>query len=190
MPLKPPADATQRSMAGSIAAIWPAGRAADRRARVDRRRHSAWSFLYGGVRPRRRQGRRDGDHNRTFPDWHEPRVLYLALGIVLMSCADALFTLNLLAAGGQELNVVMRMLLASDVEHFLWAKIGVTGLSVIPLVIAARRHVLGWLRVERFLQFFCAGYAALMVYEIYLLGWHATDLAAESVDTLLLWVAG
>lgn len=176
--------------AGTVAAGHDPRHPAERRHRPERRRHSAWSFVYGGFRPRRRHCRREGDHNRTYPDWHESRVLYLALGIMLMSCADALFTLNLLAAGGEELNVIMRALLASDVQHFLWAKIGMTGFSVVPLVVAARRQVLGWLPVERVLQFFCGGYALLIVYEIYLLGWLATRTGTETFEQLMLWVAG
>jgi hypothetical protein len=149
-----------------------------------------WSFIYGGFRPRRRHGRRQGDHDLTFPDWHEPRLLYLALAIVLMSCADALFTLNLLAAGGKELNGFMRALLESGADYFVWMKIGITSVAVIPLVVAARRHLLGWFPVVRILQAICAGYVLLMVYEVYLLGWHATRFGPQTVDQLTLWVAG
>ena len=37
----------------------------------ERRSHSFWSFTYGSFRPRRRQGRRDGDHERVFLDWND-----------------------------------------------------------------------------------------------------------------------
>ncbi len=186
-PVKPP---RRRSALPEAAVETPAGGLPERRVQRDRRRHSLGSFFYGGFRPRRRHGRRQGDHNLTFPDWHEPRLLFLAVAIVLMSCADALFTLKLLAAGGSELNGFMRALLASDADHFVWVKIGITCVAVIPLVIAARRHLLGWFPVVRVLQFFCAGYALLMVYEIYLLGWQATRVGPQTVDQLMLWVAG
>ena len=137
-----------------------------------RRYHSLWSFLYGGVRPRRRAGRRSTDHELIFLDWHEPRVLYLVLAILLMSCTDALFTLNLLAIGGEELNAVMDALIRTDIETFLYVKIGVTAACVMLLAFAARRHFMGRLPVVRLLQGFCAGYAALIVYEIYLLSSH------------------
>jgi hypothetical protein len=146
--------------------------------------------MYGGVRPRRRNGRRDGDDHRVFFDWHEPRVLYLALAILLMSCADALFTLNLLAVGGEELNVVMRVLLGHDARWFLWAKIGLTGLSIIVLVVMARRLFLGRLPVLWLLRVFVVGYLALMGWEIYLLGWHATSVGEQAVDDFALWVSG
>ena len=135
---------------------------------AERRSHSAWSFAYGSFRPRRRAGRRERDHERVFLDWHEPRVLYLAVAIVLMCCADALFTLNLLAAGAEEMNVLMGALITHDVQHFLVLKIGVTCTSVVLLGVAARRQFLGFISVFRVLQLFCAGYAALIVWELWL----------------------
>ena len=145
--------------------------------RVDERRsHSAWSFAYGSFRPRRRVGRRDHDHDRIFLDWHEPRVLYLALSIVLMCCADALFTLNLMAIGAEEVNALMDNLIAHDVERFLAIKIGVTGGSVILLGVAARRRFLGIIPVYRVLQLFCAGYVVLLLWELWLFAVYATGL--------------
>jgi hypothetical protein len=135
---------------------------------AERRSPSAWSFAYGSFRPRRRAGRRHRDHERVFLDWHEPRVMYLALAIVLMCCADALFTLSLLAEGAQEMNMLMSALITHDVQHFLVLKIGVTCLSVVLLGVAARRQFLGFIPVYRVLQFFCAGYAALIVWEVWL----------------------
>jgi len=142
----------------------------------ERRSHSAWSFAYGSFRPRRRVGRRDGDDDRIFLDWHEPRVLYLSLAIVLMCAADALFTLNLLAIGAEEMNILMAALITHDVERFLALKIGVTGASVVLLGIAARRQFLGVIPVLRVLQFFCVAYAALIVWELWLFTIYVTDL--------------
>ncbi len=141
--------------------------AVERRAN-ERRTHSFWSFTYGSFRPRRRHGRRDGDHERVFLDWHEPRVLYLVLAVVLMSCTDALFTLNLLASGAQEVNVLMNALITHDVKAFLAVKIGSTCLSAVLLAVVARRQFMGFFPVVWLLQFFCAGYALLLVYEIWM----------------------
>lgn len=134
----------------------------------ERRSHSFWSFAYGSFRPRRRQGRRDGDHERVFLDWHEPRVLYLVLAVVLMSCTDALFTLNLLASGAQEINVLMDALITHDVQTFLAVKIGSTGVSAVLLAVVARRQFMGFFPVVRLLQLFCAGYAMLLFYEVWM----------------------
>jgi hypothetical protein len=148
---------------------------AERRA-SERRSHSVWSFAYGSFRPRRRVGRRDGDHERIYLDWHEPRVLYLVLAIVLMCCADALFTLNLMAIGAEEVNALMGTLIARDVEGFLAVKIGVTGISVVLLAFAARRQFLVVIPVFRVLQLFCAGYFVLILWELWLFAVYVTDL--------------
>ncbi len=146
----------------------PGGSVLAERRSDERRSHSFWSFAYGSFRPRRRHGRRDGDHERVFLDWHEPRVLYLVLAVVLMSCTDALFTLNLLAAGAQEINVIMDALIMHDVRTFLAVKIGSTCLSAVLLAVVARRQFLGFFPVVRLLQLFCAGYVFLLVYEVWM----------------------
>lgn len=147
----------------------------DRRV-TERRRHSMWSFTYGSFRPRRRSARREGDQDRIFLDWHEPRVLYIVLAIVLMCCTDALFTLNLLAIGAEEMNALMGTLIIHDVEHFLAVKIGVTCVSVVLLGVAARRQFLGVIPVFRVLQVLCAGYAALIVWELWLFALYIAEL--------------
>jgi len=142
----------------------------------ERRTHSLWSFTYGSFRPRRRVGRRDGDHERIYLDWHEPRVLYLVLAIILMCCADALFTLNLMAIGAEEVNVLMGALIAKDVQQFLTVKIGVTSISVVLLALAARRQFLLIIPVFRVLQLFCAGYLVLILWELWLFSVYVTGL--------------
>jgi hypothetical protein len=144
-------------------------------------------MLYGGFRPRRRQLRRGRDRTLVLLDWHEPRVLYIAIAILLMSCADALFTLNLLAVGGEEVNVFMRSLIRADVQAFLFAKIGLTAVSVVTLVCAAHRDVLGVFSVRSVLKAMCLAYAALLAYELYLLGWEATGVADALLRDALHW---
>lgn len=141
---------------------------AERRQR-ERRRTSLHSFLYGSVNPRRRRGRRAEDHEQVFLDWHEPAVLYLVLGILLMSCADALLTLNLLHLGAREVNRLMDLLIVRDVGAFLAVKIGVTAVAVVVLGIAARRRLLGRLPVMHILKLLAAGYAALLGWELWLM---------------------
>lgn len=136
---------------------------------TDRRTHSLRSFCFGSLQPRRRVGRRDGDEHRIFLDWHEPRVLYLALAILLMSCLDALLTLNILTAGGEELNGFMDWLIKTDPAWFVATKLAITGLGVTLLVIAVNRHFFGLLRVVRIMEAICVGYVLLMVWELSLL---------------------
>ena len=139
------------------------------RRRGERRKQGLKSLSYGGVRPRRRAGRRDGDAQRVFLDWHEPRVLYLALAILLMSCTDALLTLNILEAGGRELNALMDWLIQFNTDWFVATKIAMTGISVVLLALAVNRHFLGRLPVIHLLRVFCFGYAALIGWELFLL---------------------
>ena len=142
----------------------------------DNRRSSFWrSLLYGNFRPRRRSSRREADAHHFYFDWHEPRILFLALGILLLSCIDALFTLNLLHAGATEANVFMARLLEHSIDKFLAVKIFMTAASVVILVAAARRKFIGIFNVEHVLQVCCIGYFAVICYELYLY-WYVFDL--------------
>jgi len=148
----------------------PGGIPTRRKSGVDRRKRPIWSFIYGCFHPRRRSHRREKDHGRLHIDWHDSGLLYLSLAIVLLSCTDALFTLNLLAVGGEELNGFMKVLIEEDVSRFLTVKIAATGIGVIILVAASRYRLLGSLIVKRILQLVCLGYVVLIGYELMLLG--------------------
>ncbi len=158
----------------------------ERRSGDERRSGILRAFLYGNLRPRRRDGRRTEDHHSIIVDWHEPRVLYLALGILLMSCADALFTLNLLSLGAREANVLMERLISQDIDKFLSVKIGLTGGSVILLVIGVRRHFMGRFQVLHLMQVICLGYAVLLIYELYLF---SQIIGVGSANERLIWQA-
>lgn len=153
--------------------------AVERRVLRDRRRHTVVTFVRGSMRPRRRSVRRDGEVERIYLDWHESRLLYLAVAIVLLSCLDALFTLNLLTIGAREANGFMERLLGRGVPNFLAVKFTLTGAGVVVLVLVAHRSFLGWFRVVRLLQAICLGYVLLIVYELYLfhriLGLYGSD---------------
>lgn len=170
-----PLRATQAPTRPAAAASGGTEAPVERRGSQDRRRPSAWSLLYGGLRPRRRAGRRAGDEQRLFLDWHEPGLLYLMLAILLMSCADALLTLNLIAAGAQELNVVMRFLLGQGPRWFLWAKIGLTASSIVVLAAAARHRIRGRVPVIWLIKACFAGYVLLIGWELYLFHLLAQD---------------
>ena len=148
----------------------------DRRDRGDRR-GSVWrAFMYGNFRPRRRSSRRAADAHYFWFDWHEPRVLYLTLAILLLSCTDALFTLNLLEAGAAEANQVMQTMLNIGIERFVIVKISLTAFCLVLLVIVARRKVIGSFSVEHVLQTLLAGYLLLICYELYMF-WFVFELS-------------
>ena len=147
----------------------PAPGVTEDRRRGDDRRGGYWrSFMYGNLRPRRRRSRREVDEHEYLFDWHEPRILYLGLAVLLLSCVDALFTVNLLKGGANEANLIMASLLDRGIDQFLAVKISLTAIPVIILVAAAQRKFLGLFRVVRFLQVICAGYLAVICYELYL----------------------
>ena len=176
---KPVSDNGNRSIASAHRQhhdVWTEATEAECRRRGDRRAGSWKSIVYGNFRPRRRGSRRLDDAHFIWFDWHEPRILYLALGILLLSCTDALFTLNLINAGADEANPMMASMLEIGIEAFVAAKITVTSLSVIVLVIAARRTFVGPLNVEHVLQTVFTGYLMLICYEIYMF-WYVFDLS-------------
>ncbi len=158
----------------------------DRRGADRRRENSIHAFLYGNFRPRRRNSRREADSHRFIFDWHEPHLLYVALTIVLLSCTDALFTLNLLHLGATEVNLFMNDMLTVGVEQFLWVKISTTVVSVLALAFAAQRRFMGWFRVIRVLHLICVGYFFLIAYEIYLFS-YILDLSPIELVSLILY---
>jgi hypothetical protein len=162
----------QFSACGSDTAIMTV----DRRDAVDRRGGLLKAFLYGNFRPRRRSSRRQTDVHDYWFDWHEPRVLYLALGILLLSCTDALFTLNLLHAGAAEANPLMATMLAISMDNFVVGKISITSFSVVMLVGVARRNFVGPFNVEHLLQTIFAGYVLLICYEVYMF-WYVFEIS-------------
>ena len=151
------------------------GVSAERRHAINRRGGVFRAFLYGNFHPRRRVSQRVADEHHLLFDWHEPRILYLALAVLLLSCTDALFTLNLLNAGATEANAVMASMLEQGVDRFVAVKIGITAISVVFLVTIARRKVFMSFSVEHLLQIFCAGYILVICYEVYLF-WYVFDL--------------
>jgi hypothetical protein len=169
----PAAIGTDRSAASALELLTGADeqvkdQSGERRHAVNRRDGAWWSFLYGNFHPRRRSSRREIDKHHFLFDWHEPRILYLALGVLLLSCTDALFTLNLLKAGATEANVVMAVMLDESMFRFLNVKIGMTSASLLILVATARRKFYKSINVEHLLQAFCIGYFLLICYQIYM----------------------
>jgi len=141
---------------------------AERRHAVNRRGGVFRAFLYGNFHPRRRYSQRVADQHHFLFDWHEPRILYLALAVLLLSCIDALFTLNLLNAGATEANAVMASILNQGVDKFVVFKFGITAFSVIILVTTARRKFFRSFSVEHLLRVFITLYILVICYEVYL----------------------
>jgi hypothetical protein len=140
----------------------------ERRRGGDRRQLTLWSFLRGGVTPRRRNGRRAGEQHLPV-DWHQPYFLFLSVMILLLSVADAFLTITLIMGGATEANPFLAYILDDHPELFALVKMGLTGAGVLVLVAVARSRVFRVVRVDTVLQGLFVGYVALIAYEWWLL---------------------
>jgi len=109
------------------------------------------------------------DDQHFIVDLHDQGLFMLALAIIVMSCMDAFFTLNLLAMGAEEVNYFMKVLIETDVTQFLAVKYTATAGGVVFLVAFARFRMAGILPVRRILEAVCAIYSCLILWELYLL---------------------
>ncbi len=122
----------------------------------------------GGLTPRRRGGRRTGEHHLPI-DWHEPYLLFLSVTILLLSVADAFLTLTLLTAGATEANPVMAFVLSNHPQLFALTKMAFTSIGVLVLVAVARARLFRVMKVGAVLQGLFVAYVALIAYEWWLL---------------------
>ena len=135
----------------------------------DRRQQNISSVVYGCLHPRRQENRRPADDQWCLIDAYDPGLIMVSLSIVLMSCLDAFFTLELLSMGANEVNYLMKVLIDSGSSSFLTAKLLITCAGVVFLTAMARFRIAGVLRVRRILEALCAVYACLIVWELFLL---------------------
>ena len=140
----------------------------ERRSGYDRRNLGIRTFVQGGLTPRRRAGRRQDDIDR-FVDWYEPHLFFLSIAILLLSVTDAFMTLTLISHGAYEANPLMHHLLQQDLRLFAAMKMAMTGAGLIVLVACARARVFRVIRVSSLMHWCLLAYAALIVYECWLL---------------------
>ncbi|MEL7539093.1 MAG: DUF5658 family protein [Pseudomonadota bacterium] len=142
------------------------GTATERRGRTDRRRMSWRTVAYGFLKSRRRGSRRDGEQEPVYLDWHHPWLFFLAIGIMVMSAADAFLTLRLMGFGATEANPVMAAAMTADVGWFVTLKIAMTAFALFVLIYASRYQLFGRFRVGLLITFMFCAYSALIAYEI------------------------
>ena len=109
--------------------------AAERRSGGDRRSRPTSAFSAFLRRGKRRQGRRQGETERTYVDTFSRGDVTLLLGIFILNILDALFTLLWLQRGGEEANPLMAFLLSMGEGVFLLQKCIVVGIWLIVLLI-------------------------------------------------------
>lgn len=137
---------------------------------ADRRCVSWRTVMFGFLRSRRRDTRRGSESEPLFTDYHHPWLFFLATGIMLMSCVDAFFTLQLLDRGAVEVNPVMAAVIGQSTSTFAVTKMLLTSIAILMLVFLANATLLNRIRAGQLLTFFFGCYAVLVCYElVYLL---------------------
>ncbi|MEQ1580149.1 MAG: DUF5658 family protein [Steroidobacteraceae bacterium] len=142
---------------------------ADRRSGDERRDRTLFAYLYGGHRPRRLNGRRESDRIYPFIDWHSPRVLALALGILGLCVADGVLTVVLITNGATEENPFMAMLVPHNLGLFAAVKLTLTAVSLFVIVACSRMRLMRRIPGESIMYAVLAAYAVLIGYELNLL---------------------
>ncbi len=137
----------------------------DRR-RISRTLIDKYHFGLGG---RRQICRRAEDRANTYRDRYAARDVLLIAAIVALSSLDAFLTLALVENGAIEMNALMRSLIDEDVRAFALAKISLTSLSVLLLVIHRDFYLFRAIRVGSLLLLVLAFYSGLILYELSLL---------------------
>ena len=143
------------------------GRAiAEQRTGIDRRQFSWRTVALGFVLSRRHALRRESDEEVIFLDWHHPWLFFLATGTMLLSCADAFLTLQLIELGMIEANPVMSAIMAHGTSVFTSTKLAMTAVGILMLVFLAKARFLNPVRTGLFLTMFFSFYACLVCYEL------------------------
>ena len=136
------------------------------RASVERRHFSWRTVVYGFTLSRRHVHRREIDNEVIFLDWHHPWLFFLSVGTMLLSCADAFLTLQLLNMGMIEANPAMQSALNQGTAFFVSLKLLLTAFGIFVLVFVAKAHFLNRFRTGLFLTAFFSAYACLVCYEL------------------------
>jgi hypothetical protein len=139
------------------------------RMRQERRTQNLQSLVYGVIYRRRYLNRRTKDDQVFITDLHDARVSLIALAILVMSAMDALFTLNILSLGGEEVNPGMKLLLDKSTATFLVVKYFATSIGVVLLLLFERVRIGGVLSARQILNGLCLLYGALIIYHIFLI---------------------
>jgi hypothetical protein len=137
----------------------------DERAETDRRNVTWRTVFFGFTRSRRHTHRRLVDDEVVFLDWHHPWLFFHATGTMLLSCADAFLTLQLIDLGMMEVNPMMKAVMDQSTMLFTSTKLALTGFGILTLVFLAKSRFLNRIRTGAFLTVFFSFYASLVCYE-------------------------
>ncbi len=141
----------------------------EHRTNADRRKTATPPLFIGKHRGRRTQKRRDNEHINSYVDCYESRFLFIIIGIAILSCFDAAFTLQLLQQNkAVEANPVMLHFIEMGLYPFLAVKIILTSSCLLFLVTHKNFHI-KTVPVSKIIYAFFAAYTILVVYEMALL---------------------
>jgi hypothetical protein len=102
--------------------------------RRSRRRPPLKYLIFGG---KRMSARRDADKNYfIFVDRYSPWLLMLIVLLIMLSLADAFFTLYLIEHGATEINPIMAYFLSLGAWSFIFSKYFLTCSGIICLLVA------------------------------------------------------
>ena len=142
---------------------------AERRSGIDRRAYSLSTLKNCAVAPRRMHGRRKGDRRYALLDRFDSGVVTLAVALMVLSIMDSVFTLTLIARGGNEVNPFMNALLHHSIWAFTGFKMMLTGIPAIVLVATGNLLLFGRYRARSILAALVGLYLGLIAYELALL---------------------
>jgi hypothetical protein len=144
----------------------------DQRAQADRRQQptSPWGCLPPAGH-RMRQRRADEHRRSYFVDRFPAVLLTFVLMLLTASIVDAVMTVRLIDAGGNEINPLMDRLLGLGVLPFLLGKYVLTAVGL-PLLVVFKNHYLFGrrFRVGYLFPVLLALYALLIGYQLVLIG--------------------
>ncbi len=139
----------------------------------DRRRVMPFCCMYQlGIKIGQRMNDRRDSKNRSSPayvDRYSWQVVLCVIGIMILSAMDAFFTLNILAKGGEELNIFMAVLIEDNITKFVGIKLALTACALLLLSIHHNVKLTACVRVRHLQYMILTGYATLIGYELYLL---------------------
>ncbi len=90
--------------------------------------------------------------------------------ILVLSLLDGLLTVHLVQNGAKELNPLMAYLLSNDPILFALAKITLTVVGVVALVVTAHMQIFRLVKASSVLYFFLFAHVVLVLYQAALAG--------------------
>jgi len=141
----------------------------NRREIEERREYSMRTLTQCLFSPRRFNGRRSADRRFPVLDRFESGLAFLAIGLMILSVMDSVFTLTLISHGGTEVNPFMNWLLQHSIFAFVGVKMLLTAIPAVMLVATGNVLVFGRFRARSILAAALGMYCGLIVYELGLL---------------------